>query len=362
MCFRSVNDDNNTKADAGFWPLLPPPCLLASLSCGGSMCFRLRNRKALFWPSPSWNSAILLTANAQHVRHRFEERNNYNTEIIQIQLDTTHRNSSAHCAFSDLLRNSQWFCENPGSNLIKHHTWPISHQSCLNATRTAKDPGDPGVPGVPSSRRRARRRIITSWRKPLGIALDAMAGDMVEIGMGGYDRAMVTYGNPRYQGPLMIHWWSIDFWCRVLNDLRSGLLQCHEEIKLAQPCGDMWRVHLEHNSVHAEHWKTVLDKWHCGLWRRRSEDFPNVPDQLGPNMKLLTAIRKMKLQTLCAFAVDKCIQMPKFLNQRSVEVGSALISCSLTGSSAKIHAHFGIMIPSLHRLHHGFRSKTKFFQ
>ena len=96
MCFRSVNDDNNTKADAGFsgvWPLLAfwntkhykttpyrtiPYHPVCWHRCGGSICFRLRNRKALFWPSPSWNSAILLTANAQHVRHRFEERNNYN--------------------------------------------------------------------------------------------------------------------------------------------------------------------------------------------------------------------------------------------------------------------------------------------
>ena len=162
------------------------------------------------------------------------------------------------------------------------------------------------------------------------------------------------------------HWWSIDDPLMTHWFLMSGLKWCAFWTS-AVPRGNkagttMWRVHLEHNSVHAEHWKTLLDKWHCGLWRRRSEDFPNVPDQLGPNMKLLTAIRKMKLQTLCAFTVVKCIQMPKYLNQRSVEVGSALISCSLTGSSAKIHAHFGIMIPLLHRLHHGFRSKTKFFQ
>ena len=235
---------------------------------------------------------------------------------------------------------------------------PSVLSQCHAHSQGPRRPGRPGRPFIQTQSQAADHHFVA---ETIGHRLGC-AGDMVEIGMGGYDRAMVTYGNPRYQGPLMIHWWSIDFWCRVLNDLRSGLLQCHEEIKLAQPCGDMWRVHLEHNSVHAEHWKTVLDKWHCGLWRRRSEDFPNVPDQLGPNMKLLTAIRKMKLQTLCAFAVDKCIQMQKFLNQRFVEVGSALISCSLTGSSAKIHAHFGIMIPSLHRLHHGFRSKTKFFQ
>lgn len=65
-------------------------------------------------------------------------------------------------------------------------------------------PGRPGHPGRPFIQAQSQAADHHFVAETIGHRLGC-AGDMVEIGMGGYDRAMLTYGNPRYQGPLMIH-------------------------------------------------------------------------------------------------------------------------------------------------------------
>lgn len=93
--------------------------------------------------------------------------------------------------------------------------------SCLKATRTAK------LVGPSVSRRSARRRIITSWRKPLGIALAV---------------AMQRF-------------------------LQSSLLQRFFPFP----------IHLSNSFATLQLFITSANKWHCGLWHRRSKGFPNGP-------------------------------------------------------------------------------------
>ena len=76
-------------------------------------CFNIlqRNRKALFWPSPCWNSAILLTAPDM---------------CIEASNTTTRCNSQKLISTLSYSQKCSLILVHPGSSQLKHHTWPTS--------------------------------------------------------------------------------------------------------------------------------------------------------------------------------------------------------------------------------------------